>query len=509
MADPMNFVTVDELSVEIQKHTDSEILPELLALLRAKDIDLREFCKRVRMVLGAEVLINTVRGLQHSQQHKNRTDGRFGVECASNGAASCGPVRNGQARAPGAAASNEPPPGVATLEDRGTAGAPAGVELPREVVAILPIIGAPAGCSVVQEGLPRVQPHQMMHPSPLGQGVQPLPQMAGQPRQMSETMAAAFGAQQSRDSPTLGRWSCPGAGPSAAVSGLRMGGPSAVQQLMQVGQPGSSVGPGGAVELRQVPSGGMGCLGAPSSALVGAGGVPLPPRLGQSDSFDIPTLQATLSRSGGLLADRGAPELSVKLDVLGSGAAPPNLLRGSSIPSVSDLGDVDSPGKSALRELKELSTGGGDGHNSHVPATFKVLIHALLCPKVAPAQQCSMDGCAKMKGLLSRVEQHTKSCAYANQQQGMPDCTTCAKWRQMVSRRPRGGHASRAPLRRPRAPRAARSLALAPCLPPAAPPPLGIPLPARARPPPSCLPPRCPPSPASRRNNFASTTGES
>ena len=108
-ADPMNFVTVDELSVEIQKHTNSHILPGLLAQLRSKQIDLREFCKRVRMVLGAEVLINTVRGLQDSQHNSGRGAAPAPVPEAGG---------NGSAVAPSA---SPPPAGsdapLASLED--------------------------------------------------------------------------------------------------------------------------------------------------------------------------------------------------------------------------------------------------------------------------------------------------------------------------------------------------------------------------------------------------------
>ena len=67
-------MTVEELSEEIRKHISPDQSPHVHALLgelRARKIDLKEFCRRVRMLLGAEVLMNTVKGLQHSQQSKS------------------------------------------------------------------------------------------------------------------------------------------------------------------------------------------------------------------------------------------------------------------------------------------------------------------------------------------------------------------------------------------------------------------------------------------------------
>jgi len=204
------------------------------------------------------------------------------------------------------------------------------------------------------------------------------------------------------------------------------------------------VGGAGAMDLQQVHPGSAMCL-APVS---GRGNVSCAaPGSSSSSSFDLPQLHATAGSSsmGGMGGGQSPPDLSVKLDSQAPSAAPPpNLLRGVSLPS--EPGDMDSPGKSALRELKEMS-GGGNGRNPHVPANFKVLIHALLCPKVAPADQCSMDGCAKMKGLLSRVEQHTKSCNAAIEHGDANNCTTCIKWRQMVSGSPLSMCPPRAPVR--------------------------------------------------------------
>ena len=70
MADALNFITVDDLAIEIQKHHDSDLLRTLLTDLRAKQVDLKEFCKRVRMLIGAPVLVATVKGLQAAQSEK-------------------------------------------------------------------------------------------------------------------------------------------------------------------------------------------------------------------------------------------------------------------------------------------------------------------------------------------------------------------------------------------------------------------------------------------------------
>ena len=81
---PLNFISVDDLSSEIQKHHDSDLLRQLLADLRAKRVDLKEFCKRVRMLIGANVLVATVKGLQAAQKQKL-------LAKQSTGAAASGP----------------------------------------------------------------------------------------------------------------------------------------------------------------------------------------------------------------------------------------------------------------------------------------------------------------------------------------------------------------------------------------------------------------------------------
>ena len=49
MVNTLNFITVDDLVIEIQKHRyDSALMSVLVADLRAKRVDLKEFFKRVR-----------------------------------------------------------------------------------------------------------------------------------------------------------------------------------------------------------------------------------------------------------------------------------------------------------------------------------------------------------------------------------------------------------------------------------------------------------------------------
>ena len=63
-------VSVDDLSRELQRHCQSPDVATLLKQLRERSIDLREFCRRVRMLLGSEVLMQTVKGLQQGQKEK-------------------------------------------------------------------------------------------------------------------------------------------------------------------------------------------------------------------------------------------------------------------------------------------------------------------------------------------------------------------------------------------------------------------------------------------------------
>ena len=67
------FVSVDDLVTEIQKHLldrgapGSQDLLRLLANFRAKTMDLKEFCAKIRVLVGAAVLMATVQGLQAAQ----------------------------------------------------------------------------------------------------------------------------------------------------------------------------------------------------------------------------------------------------------------------------------------------------------------------------------------------------------------------------------------------------------------------------------------------------------
>ena len=69
----LGFVSVEELASEIEKHHDSEMLRCQIADLRAKKIDLKKFCSNVRMMCGAQVLLDTVKGLQAKQKVKLAT----------------------------------------------------------------------------------------------------------------------------------------------------------------------------------------------------------------------------------------------------------------------------------------------------------------------------------------------------------------------------------------------------------------------------------------------------
>ena len=67
------FVTVDDLVAEIQKQLDRAGAPfshELLTLLaefRVKQMGLKEFCAKVRLLIGGAILMATVKGLQAAQ----------------------------------------------------------------------------------------------------------------------------------------------------------------------------------------------------------------------------------------------------------------------------------------------------------------------------------------------------------------------------------------------------------------------------------------------------------
>ena len=72
------FVTVDDLVAEIQKQLNrtgapfSHELLQLLAEFRVKHMGLKEFCGKVRVLIGAPVLMATVKGLQAAQIAKAR-----------------------------------------------------------------------------------------------------------------------------------------------------------------------------------------------------------------------------------------------------------------------------------------------------------------------------------------------------------------------------------------------------------------------------------------------------
>ena len=63
-------VSVEDLACEIQRHVQSPHVPVLLEELRNRTLDLKAFCTRVRQLLGADVLMKTVKGLQEAQKRK-------------------------------------------------------------------------------------------------------------------------------------------------------------------------------------------------------------------------------------------------------------------------------------------------------------------------------------------------------------------------------------------------------------------------------------------------------
>ena len=70
MVDALNRISVDELATEIKKHHDSGLMRMLLADLRERPGDLKEFCQRVKMLIGAPALVVIVMGLRVTQSLK-------------------------------------------------------------------------------------------------------------------------------------------------------------------------------------------------------------------------------------------------------------------------------------------------------------------------------------------------------------------------------------------------------------------------------------------------------
>ena len=63
-------------------------------------LDLKEFCKRVRMVIGASVLVATVRGLQAAQREKARLQQQQGGGGSGGGSGGGGGFAAGSSAAP-------------------------------------------------------------------------------------------------------------------------------------------------------------------------------------------------------------------------------------------------------------------------------------------------------------------------------------------------------------------------------------------------------------------------
>ena len=73
----MATVSVEDLANEIMRHHSSPEIPHLLNNLRRRNLDLREFCSRVRQLLGADVLIRTANGLKQSRARLKQSRARM------------------------------------------------------------------------------------------------------------------------------------------------------------------------------------------------------------------------------------------------------------------------------------------------------------------------------------------------------------------------------------------------------------------------------------------------
>ena len=94
--DPGQYVSIDDLVSEIEQCTPPDkmdLMRTLLQDLRQKNLTLKEFCKRVRMTMGEEVLRQTVGGLRRAQDNKKQR-----MEAAS--AAAAGGAQGGAVAAP-------------------------------------------------------------------------------------------------------------------------------------------------------------------------------------------------------------------------------------------------------------------------------------------------------------------------------------------------------------------------------------------------------------------------
>jgi len=133
-------VSVEDLAREIGRHHDSPHVRTLLEDLRGRQIDLREFCSRVRQLLGADVLVRTVKGLQDAQKKKLEA----AREGAANGAGSSGTAM--AAPLPSTTAPTDPAPaGAAAPEERAVPDS--GTELPGSSAGALAHLPAPTEAS--------------------------------------------------------------------------------------------------------------------------------------------------------------------------------------------------------------------------------------------------------------------------------------------------------------------------------------------------------------------------
>ncbi len=57
-------------ATECRKQNDSITMRDLLAKLASRELDLRDFCRRVRVLMGADILMRVVIGLEKKKKKK-------------------------------------------------------------------------------------------------------------------------------------------------------------------------------------------------------------------------------------------------------------------------------------------------------------------------------------------------------------------------------------------------------------------------------------------------------
>ena len=313
---PSGVVSIVELAKELRQHNDTPDMRMLIEQLRTRAINLKEFCKRVRLLMGPQgehVLKACVEGLQRAQRMR-------------------------QANAQGGEAAASGPPSSAASSAGG--GAP-----PADEMAMPPLVPQPVKREegTISSSSSSQQPAAADEPAPV---LAPPPPPA--------ILQHAPSSDSSIKAPSL---------------------PSEPSPLMSP--------PAADGEKRFFAEGKMGSAGASSSAA----------------AVDAPPPVAT--------------------DPAAVAASAPG-------------------GGSAIVKSEGSSSGGGGGGGAGPPSAgrqrgseTKVLVHALLCPRIYAEENepnsCSFTGCNQMKRVLRRVEMHTQSCSMSNLPGGQGDCTTCNK----------------------------------------------------------------------------------